>query len=732
MNKRIGILARGMIAGSILLLLNGCSAVEELFVGNDLERKVYESNEKGYRLTEAGKPSDAIVFLEQAIEYIYQIEPELENLDHEVKRTELYDSPFHNLSWAYHELEEYELALEYAEKSLLILPNTEEEYTNKGNALYGLYRYEEAMEAYDQALELEGKFLIANYGKGQIYYDRGEYEQALKQFEKYLDRVPSDADSAEMKVYCLQALGREKEAEEYAEEYFQFYSDKFDGFRVKGAALEGTADFEEIEDLYRQAAEKFPGQLDVQFKLGELYEDYGEFDEAITHYERMRSKFPNTKEVLVRLIDAYGGMGEPEKAEQVLGKALDTAETQTAMGNAYMNNGLYLKAVSYFEKAIELAPNKQEGYINKLKALNWGNRTYRCVEFGEKAANMASEGNSDIPWYIGDCQMQLGNYEEAVTSFEEAVRLDPEDNEAWSSLAMAYLLLENDRKAKEASDQALELYSDDGNALYVQNELEERKKPLGERVGLFFKDNYLYRKEGDGLDQVLAKLNKSGLSTADMAKVVNEAKSAKDPFTFMIYGDDYRRLTASASEDISFEEKGNISYFRIEGFSMTTDDQFVKRLDEITDSKNKTLVLDLRGNGGGMTDSANNMLDALLPDRVTSTLIYSDGYTSSYYSDAEHTAFKHIYIFADENTASAAELLTLGLKTYLDNVTVLGRETFGKGVGQRVFEDKREQVAVYVFNHYWNVMQNNVSNTRITPDIRVKGNALESFMKHVK
>lgn len=63
---------------------------------------------------------------------------------------------------------------------------------------------------------------------------------------------------------------------------------------------------------------------------------------------------------------------------------------------------------------------------------------------------------------------------------------------------------------------------------------------------------------------------------------------------------------------------------------------------------------------------------------------------------------------------------------------MVGRETFGKGVGQRVFEDKREQVAVYVVNHYWNVMQNNVSNTRITPDIRVKGNALESFMKQVK
>jgi C-terminal peptidase prc len=178
--------------------------------------------------------------------------------------------------------------------------------------------------------------------------------------------------------------------------------------------------------------------------------------------------------------------------------------------------------------------------------------------------------------------------------------------------------------------------------------------------------------------------------------------------------------------------RGNVHYFKIEDFSTTTDDQFIQSIDRIPSPESKTIVLDLRGNGGGLTESANNMLDALLPELVTCTLIDKDGYTYNYYSDAEQIAFKKIYIFVDENTASAAEMLTLGLKTYLDNVVIVGRDTFGKGVGQIVFEDAKQRIMVFVVSHYWNVMQNNVSNLRITPDIKIKGNSLESYMKQVR
>ncbi|NWL86681.1 hypothetical protein DMN77_03595 [Paenibacillus sp. 79R4] len=101
-------------------------------------------------------------------------------------------------------------------------------------------------------------------------------------------------------------------------------------------------------------------------------------------------------------------------------------------------------------------------------------------------------------------------------------------------------------------------------------------------------------------------------------------------------------------------------------------------------------------------------------------------------TDDQFIQYADRIIFVDENTASAAELLTWDLKTYLSNVVIVGRSTFGNGIGQKVFEDAKQRIMVYVVSHYWNVMRNNVSNLCITPDIKIKGKSLDSYMKQVR
>ncbi|WP_410770418.1 tetratricopeptide repeat protein [Fontibacillus sp. BL9] len=719
-----------MLAGT--LLLSGCTGNGEATVPTELEKKIFLANNEGYLLNEEGKYEEALEHLEKAINLVYEQDPSLKNLDSEVQGSQLLDSPFNNAAWAWNELGDHARGLELIEKSLLILPNDDVEYSNKGNALYGLFRYDEALESYDKALELNEENTSAYYGKGLIHYDRGDYEDALKQFDTYLKYEPSDADAEEYRIYALLALDKEETAEKHADSYFKKYSDRYDGYRVKGALLENTAEYDDIVSFYKEAGGKFPQQWEAREKLGEIYYSYNKYDEALALFDRLALTFPELPEVDVWRIKVYGAQGDLKNAEQIYQDGADTADIHMAMGDAYVTNGWYTKSVPYFEKAIKAAPLDQNGYVKKLQALDWGKRYYKCAAFGETALQSVTPASSDIPWYTGQCQYDLGNDEEAITYFQQAVDIDPEDYEAWSFLASSHLALGNEEQAEKFSKKALEIYSEDSTALYVKDALEDRKNPLGERIGQFFKDNYLYNKDADKMGTTLAKLENPSLSQPEMAAVIDKAKSSEDRFTFMVYGELYDQLAESGDEDIIYKDMGDIRYFKIEGFSKNTDDQFIQFLDEIPEPEGKTLILDLRGNGGGLTDSANNMLDALLPDLVTCTLIYNDGYTYNYYSDPEFIDFKKIHIFVDENTASAAELLTLGLKTYSDNVTVIGRPTFGKGVGQRVFEDKENKVMVFAVNHYWNVMQNNVANTRITPDIKVKGSSLESFMKQVK
>lgn len=717
-------------------LLSGCLDIPEADpyrVPEELAQKISEANARGLDLIQEGSYEKAITALEESIGYVYEVDPELEQLVQEKRVPVLLDAPFNNMSWAFYQIGDYEQALAYVEKSLLMLPNDDVEYVNKGNALYDLGLVDEARSSYEQALALNEDNPEANYGAGLVnYYEDGNYEDALKLFNNYLKEYPGDPDAAIMRVNTLLRLEREDVAKKYAENFSKKYTFKFKKYQVMGAYLEGTAEYDEVVAFYKDAAEQLPAEWTAQLKLGEIYYDYGEYESAMKHFEGLTAEFPKEPELEDWLIRVYSALGDIEGAEAVYAGTEDPHRLLTVMGQFYLDQGHYMKAASFFDAAIVNNPANQNGYVKKLQALSWGKRYARCAEFGEQALESLTPTSADLPWYTGRCEMELGNDEAAAKHFSQAAEIDPDDYEAWSYLALTELYLGNEDKAREYSERALEIYDEDSTANYVQDALNSHSEPLGTRLKQFFIDNYLFGKDAAKLEQSLEKLDTPGLTEAEMAAIIDQAKQPEDRFTFLIYGDFYDQLTGADGESgIHFKDMGEISYFKIDTFSQTTDDQFIKLVDEISLPEEKTLVLDLRGNGGGLTDSANNMLDLLLPELVTSTLIYRDGTSYSYYSDADQISFRSIAVFVDENSASAAELLTLGLKTYADHVTVIGRTTFGKGVGQLVFEDKQHKVMLYAVNHYWNVMQNNITDTRIVPDIKVSGNQLESFMNKV-
>jgi tetratricopeptide (TPR) repeat protein len=731
-SRRMAVVASILISGSIL---SACSLTEGWDELSPLETDISTNNEQGYALLEEGMYEEAVVYFEQAIEKVYQLHPSLKDLNQEVNLSELIDSPFNNLSWALNELSEPEKSLEMIEKSLLILPNNDTEYVNKGNALYSLNRYEEALALYDRALGLDFN-LSAYYGKGMIYYDQGDYEGSLMQINKYLEFEPDDPDALETAIYSHLYLDEDDKAMAIADEYLERNPEEFEAYRLKGDVLDSTAEYEDTKAFYELMKQKFPDLPEAQIRLGDLYYNYGKYDLALDYFQNLSDQYPDNMDIYIKLINVHSELEDLDSAEAVYSRAIKVDHTypdlHTAMGDVYLNNSLHIEAVPFYEKAIGLDSKDENAYVSKLKALYWAKRNLKCVEFGEEAAKLYAE-SSNIAWLTGQCNLELGNYEAAIANFKEVVRIDPEDAEAYSNMANTYLLLEDNERAKVFSTKSLELDSEDSLALYIQDELKNREEPLGERIRRFFSENYLYKDNLPDLEQSLKGLNKPSISGAEIAGIIDAAKRQDDLFTYAIYGDEYDLMTAEGASDVeSYKEEDGMVYFRIHDFNANTDDKFIEVLDRVQEQENKILVIDMRDNGGGFTNSANNMLDVLLPEYVTSSLIYNDGNTDSYYSDASHINFKHIYIFVNENTASAAELLTLGLKSYLSNVTVVGRSTFGKGVGQLVFEDKKNRIMVFVVNHYWNVKQNNVMNSHIKPDITVKGSMLENFMAPVK
>ncbi|MDR1664555.1 MAG: S41 family peptidase [Clostridiales bacterium] len=99
----------------------------------------------------------------------------------------------------------------------------------------------------------------------------------------------------------------------------------------------------------------------------------------------------------------------------------------------------------------------------------------------------------------------------------------------------------------------------------------------------------------------------------------------------------------------------------------------------------KNLVLDLRGNYGGLLADFYSVAElftpkgAVLGHEVTRLKFLTHAVTAT---RDPYFSFEKIIILQDANTASASEGLILALKQNVNHVTTLGEKSFGKGIGQ--------------------------------------------------
>ncbi len=126
---------------------------------------------------------------------------------------------------------------------------------------------------------------------------------------------------------------------------------------------------------------------------------------------------------------------------------------------------------------------------------------------------------------------------------------------------------------------------------------------------------------------------------------------------------------------------GGIGYISISNFRENTPAQFRQIMEDLIANGAKSLIFDVRDNGGGLLRSLEEMLDPMLPEGVIAVATYQDGSTeTAVYSDAEEMDLPMV-VLVNENSASAAELFAASLQDF-EKATLVGTTTFGKGIMQ--------------------------------------------------
>lgn len=129
-----------------------------------------------------------------------------------------------------------------------------------------------------------------------------------------------------------------------------------------------------------------------------------------------------------------------------------------------------------------------------------------------------------------------------------------------------------------------------------------------------------------------------------------------------------------------------IGYIRFEQFSGTSYQELISAISGLKDQGMKKLILDIRGNGGGLLDQAIIIANEFLPkDKMIVYTQNREGQKDIKYSDGQGSfTEEELVVLIDENSASASEILAGALQDN-DRGTIIGRRSFGKGLVQGQF-----------------------------------------------
>ncbi len=137
------------------------------------------------------------------------------------------------------------------------------------------------------------------------------------------------------------------------------------------------------------------------------------------------------------------------------------------------------------------------------------------------------------------------------------------------------------------------------------------------------------------------------------------------------------------SIDVSYMVNANTGYIKINNFAVTTFDEFMKGLRELKDQGMTKLIVDLRGNSGGIMEAAIQIANQFLQEGQL--IVYTEGRAQPR-NEARATGKGEfetgdLVLLVDEWSASASEILAGAIQDN-DRGTIIGRRTFGKGLVQ--------------------------------------------------
>ncbi len=207
-------------------------------------------------------------------------------------------------------------------------------------------------------------------------------------------------------------------------------------------------------DLLKKETQENPRLPRPHYLLGAVYFDKGDMTSAITSFQNCLKVDANYEPAKEKLIQAYQKTGQSNQATRLIEQRVkntqgsrsfhENADSYNRLGTLYYQQGDMDKAIAAFEKALKRSPHHKTAKQNlnqlyRQKAFNALKRRAfdEATAYFEKAIRL-DPLNATTYRIMGDGYALASEFPQAITHYQKALKLAPDDAEAQKNLAITY------------------------------------------------------------------------------------------------------------------------------------------------------------------------------------------------------------------------------------------------------------------------------------------------------
>ncbi len=354
---------------------------------------------------------------------------------------------------------DYKSAMENFSESLFLDPNNEEtkDYLEKAGRKF-LEGVETKRESERKEILERARTVIAerkkkvkeNYGKGIKHYKRGEFLKAGEAFNAVLEIEPEHKEAKkhlELIEKRLQDIVNKGEFESVGELYYAqgiiFY--------IKGEWAKAISQWENALKIYqsneeiseflriaskRRQEEEALEKAEVLYRDGLAQYNEGKIDEAIKQLEEVIKFNPEhrrAKELLAKVREKVDEIKKEEKARRLR----ETVDKRYFRGIDYYAEGQFDKAIKEWQGVLKLDPTHSGAKEYLKKARDKIARKNSRGKGGKDKVRNLEEEKVEVYYRQGINYYLAGEFKEAISQWEEVLKMEPRHNGARGYIAKA-------------------------------------------------------------------------------------------------------------------------------------------------------------------------------------------------------------------------------------------------------------------------------------------------------